>query len=525
MAFRFLGVPFAQPPVGDLRFKHAEPWHGAYVEATKYSAACVQSGWYDGNSYGLNPWGNSEDCLYLNVYTPEIPDSSANVSAPLKPVLFWMHGGGQVTGTGIDSTFDGASLVSRSDVVLVTINYRLNIFGYLALDDDAVLGNFATSDMIVALEWVKKYISGFGGDPNKVTIFGQSAGGYSVIDLITSPKAEGLFDGAIIQSGGKSRANTAADAAAAILPYIEPYCNSSGVERLECLQQLPADTLLNLTTQGGSWGSVIDNDYTLDVPIAQVSKGRQSINQVKLMMGFMPEEGQSLLQTTLAPNVSSFSEALDILIDAGSVSQEEAGAIVDSGLWLVGNGAASNGSNGSVVYTDAYNASVKVFTDLTLTCAGSQFASVGAAVSAFESMWVYSLERGYGLNYYNWYGLCSFPVGEPDTPYYRCHSGDLYEVFGTYYLFDQPIRVPEDIYFTNAIQDIWASFARTGNPNVNKEYLEARGYNSTLSLFSDWDWPEFDIYNPQVASLQYPGPSYTTLPDQQHCKVLMPLAS
>lgn len=522
MAFRFMGIPFAQPPVGELRFKHAEPWEGTAVDATKYSAACLQNGWYNGNSYGLNPWGNSEDCLYLNIFTSEIPDAASNTSASLKPVLFWMHGGGQVTGTGVDSTFDGASLVSRSDVVLVTINYRLNIFGYLSLDDDAVPGNFATSDKIAALQWVKKYISGFGGNPNNITIFGQSAGGASVIDLIASPRAEGLFDGAIIMSGGSGWTSTSADAAAEALPLIEPYCNSTGTERLKCLQNLSADTLLNLSTQGVKWQSVIDGNYTLDIPIAQVAKGRQSINNVKLIVGFMPEEGQSLLENTLAPNVTSFPEALDILVDSGSVSEKQAEAVLKSGLWLIGDGSVNNGST---VYTDAYNASADIVGDLTLTCDGSQFASVGAAVDAFESMWVYSLERAYGLSYYNWFGLCTFPIGQPDTPYYRCHSGDLYEVFGTYYLFDQPVRVPEDIYFTNAIQDIWASFARTGDPNVDEGYLKARGYNSTADLFSDWDWPEFETYSPRVASLQYPGPSYTTLPEQRHCDVLMPLAS
>ncbi|KAH7059116.1 Alpha/Beta hydrolase protein [Macrophomina phaseolina] len=433
-----------------------------------------------------------------------------------------MHGGGQVTGTGVDSTFDGASLASRSDVVVVAINYRLNIFGYLSLDDDFVPGNYATSDKIEALKWVQKYISAFGGNPNNVTIFGQSAGGGSVIDLIASPKAEGLFQGAIIMSGGRGWAQSASEAASLVAPYIEPYCNSTGVERLECLQQLSAETLLNITTQGGRWRTVIDNEYTLDIPIAQVAKGRSSINSVKLMLGFMPEEGQSLLETNLAPNVSGFTEALNTLLSTGNVAQAQVDATLQSGLWLVGN---ETINNGSTVYPDAYNASIDIVSDITLTCYGSQFASVGAAVGAFESMYVYSLERAYALSYYNWYDLCTFPVGQPDTPYYRCHSGDLYEVFGTYYLFEQPIRVAEDVYFTNAIQDMWGSFARTGNPNVDKAYLEARDYNSTIELFSSWKWPEFSIESPQVASIQYPESSVTTLPEQRHCSVLNPLLS
>ncbi|OJD29432.1 carboxylesterase [Diplodia corticola] len=525
MAFRFLGVPFAQPPVGNLRLKYAQPWTGSFVDATEYRAACIQTGWYDGNAYGLNPWGNSEDCLYLNVFTPGLPDpaAAANEAQTLKPVMFWMHGGAMKTGTGSDATFDGASLASRSDVVVVAINYRLSIFGYLGLDD-AIPGNYATSDKIAALQWVRDHISAFGGDPSSVTIFGQSAGGGSVIDLIASPRAEGLFHAAIIQSGGKGWAQARADAAAAIEPYIRPLCNQTGTARLECLQALPADTLFNLTSQGGSWQTVIDDDYTLDIPIAQVSKGRQSINSVKVMLGFMPEEGQSLLELELGPNLTTFSDGLGVLVENGRATQEQADAVLDSGLWVVGNGSSSTGG-GSTTYPDAYNASISIVSDLVLTCGGSQFASVGAASAAFEAMWVYSLERAYALSYYNWYDACTFPVGEPDTPYYRCHSGDLYEVFGTYYLFDRPVRVAEDIYFTNAVQDMWASFARAGNPNVDVAYLEARGYNSTIELFSSWEWPEFNTWSPRVASIQYPQSSVTTLPEQQHCKVLLPLIS
>jgi hypothetical protein len=128
MAFRFLGVPFAKPPVGDLRLRYAQPptYEGGNVDATKYGPACLQVGSFEGNSQGLNPWGNSEDCLYLQVFTPSLPVGGVP-SKGLKPVMLWMHGGGMVNGAGSDSTFDGDSLVSRGDVVLVTINYRLNI--------------------------------------------------------------------------------------------------------------------------------------------------------------------------------------------------------------------------------------------------------------------------------------------------------------------------------------------------------------------------------------------------------------
>ncbi|CAI7677683.1 unnamed protein product [Penicillium discolor] len=147
-------------------------------------------------------------------------------------------------------------------------------------------------------------------------------------------------------------------------------------------------------------------------------------------------------------------------------------------------------------FNNAYNATVNVATNAFLTGPAIQVARVGAASYSFDRMWIYTMDRR-----------------------------DLYEVFGTYYLYDQPIRVDDDVYYTNAIQDMWASFARTGNPNVDKSYLITRGYNSTLAFFSDFVWPSFNAMTPQVASLQFPGPAITTLPDQERIAVLAPFFS
>src|ERR1700761_6115283 len=116
--------------------------------------------------------------------------------------MLWIHGGANINGMGSDEPFDGGPLVSRGDVCLVTIKYRLNIFGFLGFNDSAVPGNYAMADKIAALEWVKGHVAQFGGDPERVTIFGQSAGGWSIVDLLKSPKAAGLFHSAISHSGG-----------------------------------------------------------------------------------------------------------------------------------------------------------------------------------------------------------------------------------------------------------------------------------------------------------------------------------
>ncbi|PSR82744.1 carboxylesterase [Coniella lustricola] len=530
IAFRFLGVPYAAAPVGNLRFKYAQPYTGSTaVNATHYGAACLQYGYFDDNSYGLNPWGNSEDCLFLNIYTSTLPGDAANTNA-LKPVMFWIHGGGQTQGSAADSTFDGASLASRGDVVVVTINYRLNIFGYLSLNDSVIPGNYAMTDKIQGLNWVHEHIAAFGGNPNNITIFGQSAGGGSVIDLISSPKAANLFSGAIIQSGGHGSDALADQQAATIIPLLESLCNETnltGEARLQCIQSLPAETLLNLTySEATKWNTVIDGIYALDWPIAQLAKGRPYINTVHYMSGGMPEEAQSLLTTTLSPNDTDFATNLGILVEAGEIKQTQADAVLASGLWVITNGSISNATHGGATsYPDAYNASVYVTTDAIISCYGASYASIGAASFAFESQWVYQHQRGYALSYYDFYDLCTFPVGKPEIPYYRCHSSDLYEVFGTYYIFDQPVRVPEDIYYTNAIQDMWTSFARTANPNVNQKYLTVRGYTTTQAFFEQWSWPSFHAYAPEVAAIQYPQPWTRGLPEQRQCEIIMPFST
>lgn len=533
MAFRFLGIPYAEPPLGDLRFRYTAAWNQtSFVNSTSYSPACLQYGYFDSNSsYGLNAWGNSEDCLYLNVYTPYIPAASndtLSTQKPSKPVMLWIHGGGSTQGTGADSTFDGASLASRSDVVVVTINYRLNIFGGLSLDDSLVTGNYFTTDKIAALGWVRDFIAGFGGNPHNVTIFGQSSGASSVIDLLMAPQAKGLFQNAIIQSGGDGHTMSSSTAAASVLPYINELCgNSTGTERLRCLQAVPAESLLNITYSGVTlWRAVIDGLYTLDYPLAQAGLGQQFVNSVNVMTGFMPEEYQSLGTTILAPNATNFTLALNTLAtNSPSLSQAQADAVLASNLWLISNNDSTTTSypNGSTVYSSVYNASIRAATDGFMTCAGATLTTISAASYAYQSLWVYQHQRAYALSYYDFYDLCSFPVNDPQ-PYYRCHSGDLYEVFGTYYLFNQPIREAADVYYTNAVQDMWGSFARTGNPNVEAGYLAARGYASTEAFFANgtWAWPEFKVYRPQVADLQFPGPGYTTLPDQRQCEVLMP---
>ena len=196
----FKGIPFAQPPVGDLRWREplpVKPWTGVR-EATTFGAPCAQ------NANGRMLEASKEDCLFLNVWTPEWPAKSR------KPVMLWVHGGGNYGGTASSNNFDGESL-ARHGVVLVSINYRLTVFGFFAHPEltkespHHASGNYGLLDQIAALKWVHENIARFGGDPGNVTVFGQSAGAVDVDVLMTSPLAKGLFQKVIAESGTVTR--------------------------------------------------------------------------------------------------------------------------------------------------------------------------------------------------------------------------------------------------------------------------------------------------------------------------------
>ena len=200
----FRGIPYAAPPVGELRWKPPQPaksWSGDRP-AKQLGHNCTQHQPYE----DIDPFkaGVSEDCLYLNVWTKSLPAS--RVPPPSSPVLVWIHGGGFFAGFGGEERHNGARLAQKGAVV-VTLNYRLGPFGFLAHPALAAesphhaTGNYGLLDQIAALQWVKRNIARFGGDPSRVTIFGESAGGMSVGSLIASPLAKGLFQRAILESG------------------------------------------------------------------------------------------------------------------------------------------------------------------------------------------------------------------------------------------------------------------------------------------------------------------------------------
>jgi len=284
----YRGVPFAAPPVGDLRWRPPQPaakWSGVRPADT-FAPQCVQS---------IPSITTSEDCLYLNVWTPA-KSSSARV-----PVLVWIYGGGFAVGGTSVPTYSGEFLAQKG-VVLVSIAYRVGALGFLAHPElsaespQHVSGNYGLLDMIAALQWIKKNIAAFGGDPTKVTIFGESAGGIAVSQLCASPLAKGLFEGAISESGGSfgpPRAGGMPGENMRPLAIAEldglAFAINAGAASVAELRKLPAEKVL-AATRGMAWpnidGWVIPSDqYTL-------YEGKK-FNDIPVLIGYNSDEGAS----------------------------------------------------------------------------------------------------------------------------------------------------------------------------------------------------------------------------------------
>jgi len=214
----FSGIPYARSPAGELRWRPPQsplPWTGVR-DASSFGPIAPQRVAEAGLASPADPSAEdvqNEDCLTLNIWTPEVPEEP--IPASSRPVMVWIHGGGFTSGSGSVFLYRGGQLARQGDVVVVTINYRLGALGFLGHPDlgdpDGFVGNWGLHDQVAALRWVRDHIAQFGGDPGRVTIFGESAGGFSVAALMAVPAAAGLFRRAVVQSGG-AHVHTAAEA-------------------------------------------------------------------------------------------------------------------------------------------------------------------------------------------------------------------------------------------------------------------------------------------------------------------------
>jgi len=430
----FRGIPYAAPPLGELRWRPPElstSWDGVR-DATSFGPACIQLNRQTGQVRG------SEDCLTLNVYTA--------ASGPLVnlPVMFFIHGGGNRQGAASQPQFD-APLLATHGVVVVTIQYRLGALGFLAqplltAEGGGSSGNYALMDMIAALKWVRDNIGAFGGDAGRVMIFGESSGGTNVAALMTSPAARGLFSRAAIESGAVLRGGALplATAEAQSVPFVAAVGCDAAPDVLACLRVVPPDTIV--LNQGDIRHRVVEpRVLPVDTFDALAANGAG----VPLLIGSNTEE-----TTTLGddPNVPISADQYTAAVHA---EFDELG--VDVADHLLELYPASD-------YDSPIYALVALDTDVGYSCAtrADALAMLRAPGAAQHPIYCYVFTHRY--------------ENAADLNILRAfHGAELPFVFGTLPTADDlfPVYVPteDEIALSNRMMDYWASFAAYGNPN------------------------------------------------------------
>jgi len=279
-----LGIPYAEPPVGDLRFSPPVPldsWPGP-IDASELGPACPQP---EIEQHPVMNWQRDEDCLTLNVWTPAADDR-------LRPVMFWIHGGGYVYESSGDLLYHGSRLAARGDVVVVSVEYRLGAFGFSYFENIPGSGNAGLLDQVMALRWVQDHIKAFGGDPNNVTIFGESAGSYSVCSLMGMPEAAGLFHKGIGQSGGTTTTRQP-NLALRVTELLHEYAGVNTLAELRALSwqeliQAQEKVLGNALSSDVIYSPVIDGVVFPEAPLQAIASGQSE--HVPLLVGTTKDE-------------------------------------------------------------------------------------------------------------------------------------------------------------------------------------------------------------------------------------------
>ncbi len=424
----FKGIPFAAPPVGDLRWKAPQPakkWEGI-LPCTDFGASPIQNDpkpfycWSE--EFVARPEPISEDCLYLNVWT------SAPSAGAKHPVFVWIYGGGLNSGSSNCAIYDGEELVKKG-VVFVSINYRVGVLGFMAHPElsresgNNASGNYGFMDQIAALNWVKKNISAFGGDPDNVTIAGQSAGAFSVNALIASPLATGLFHKAILHSGGFLSGRLAQDLAEAEKTG-QRFMETAAAPSMEALRQIPAKKLQEISNNPavGRFGITADGYVLPKDWESRFQAGKH--NQVPVIAGWVTGDGDFLGSTEMTV------EAYKAEAKARYGDQAD--------LFLS-------------IFPAATNEEVKkIKSKLTLL----NFAGVTSHLMA-----------GFNTRPSYLYQIGHVPPDKPDFSNYGAfHTSEVPYALHTLHKWNRPWQAL-DRKIEDLLSSYWVNFAKTGNPN------------------------------------------------------------
>ncbi|KAK0854822.1 hypothetical protein LTS02_011336 [Friedmanniomyces endolithicus] len=468
-SWRFSGIPYADEP---QRWHYSSVYSGSgqTINATAFGSECPQ-----------NHAGN-ENCLFLNIQTPYIP--KAGSTQKLKPVYFWIHGGGFNSGVGSSPGTDGGNLASREDIVVVTINYRLSTLGFFAVPGTNITGNYGIGDQITALQWTVDNIAAFGGDASQITIIGSSAGGGSVRVLLGSPPAIGKFQGGIAQSnlGGGVDLGLSGDYATSYSSYPtieqgyelaglqifqEAGCNQTSMgAQVACLAAYDPVKLVDLPTIADK---VVQDGVIVNTEQLIVSVRNGSTAHVPVIFGTAANDGASFSTYPKGNNVTDELEGIQIEL---GITATYAQAIIDSGLFPY-----YDTGNKTL---DSFNVSQRVATDNQFRCVDEATIYAGAVSGAFERAYYYQSQRTeYGYDPNNLGGPPvepGYPYGDPNLPYFRVHGSDNGWSFETLPV----LRDAADLYSLQLEGSYYSWFAKTGQPNAPLAYLEARGYQTVI---------------------------------------------
>jgi len=432
----WLGVPYAAPPVGDLRWDAPQPmpaWDGVR-DARSWASSCIEI------TTAGTLIGGSEDCLYLNVWAP--------AHAEGLPVLFFIHGGFNLNGAAShvlagERVYDGAYIAAHGPAVVVTINYRLGAFGFFTHDGS---GNYAHHDQLAALQWVHDNIAAFGGDPARVMVFGESAGGAATCTLYASPRAAGLMSAALVESAACfARANeNSAELSAALATAV-------GCADVTCLRAVPADRIataasIDLADSFARWGAIVDGDIVPEPPATAIEAGRH--NRVPLIIGTTSNEYSTLVRNFQRAPITTDAEYRD------AVARFFPG-YVDVVI----------ARYPSTSYASPQQALITLLTDAFMTCPTRRTAR---AASTFQPVRRYVFDHTYSNGSYTALGAG--------------HAMDLPFEFGNLDLAGFMPSAAERA-LSDAMIGYWVRFANTGDPN---------GAGAP-------EWPAYDAGDPALA--------------------------
>ena len=451
----YKGIPFAAPPVGELRWKAPQPvipWEGVLF-ADKFGPSCPQVLFPSNSSMNNDVGPMSEDCLFVNVWTP------AESAGEKRPVMVWIHGGGFAIGSPAIENYDGSNLAKKG-VVLVSISYRLGALGFLAHPElsaeskTGTSGNYGLMDQIAALEWVQRNIAAFGGDPDNVTIFGESAGGISVSMLCASPKAKGLFNRAISQSGGSfgpvsDRRGYGIQNLKSAEAFGADFAARVGAASIEELRKVSPDVFIadkQTSFMGGFW-PICDGIVIADDPVKLYREGRY--NDVDILIGTNADEGKLFVRGVSAAQHKAS------LAQFGPLA-EKAETVYPATDDAVASQSAAN------IFRDT------AFAWPTYTWARLQ------------------KETGDSNVYVYFFDQPQPPRAEGESLAHAVHADDINYVFGCVTDNANFQYTADDRALSNTMMDYWTHFAKTGNPN-----------GGSLP-----PWPQFDDGDRSVMFLQ-----------------------